>query len=191
VAEHAPQWWIYLRLTLFWIGAGAVVLWLGRELLHHWQSIGPWGSTEGGFFAWLAKLWRALLGRWRGLQARVQRLARRPGRAVEGETTAATLGWWGRWRARTAQERVRRLYLLLLERARVAGHGRSPSQTPYEYQKRLSPYVTGDEEALEGITQAFVQARYTPRQFQGDEVELLHRLWERLRRRLRRGADRS
>ena len=104
----------------------------------------------------------------------------------EPERGAATPGWWQRWRARTQRERVRRLYLVMLERAREVGPPRGSSQTPYEFAGRLAPHVTGEEEALTGLTEAFVEARYSQRDFQTHEVSLLHRLLNRLRRRLGR-----
>jgi hypothetical protein len=81
---------------------------------------------------------------------------------------------------------VRRLYLVMLERARQVGHPRSPSQSPYEYAVRLAPNVTGEEEALTGLTQAFVEARYGQRDFGSEEIHFLRRLLSRLRRRLRK-----
>ncbi|MGE5140273.1 MAG: DUF4129 domain-containing protein, partial [Rudaea sp.] len=93
--------------------------------------------------------------------------------------------WWQRWRARTARERVQRLYFSLLERAARSGFPRSPNQTPYEYAARLEPQIPVEGESLEALTGAFVQARYSRRDFTAAEVGVLHRLWRRLQAALR------
>ena len=92
------------------------------------------------------------------------------------------------WRATTTRERVRQLYLQMLRHAANAGRPRSPDQTPYEYAARLRPHVTDEQEALEGLTQAFVEARYSKRDFQQQELSPLRRLLARLRLALRRLA---
>ncbi len=98
----------------------------------------------------------------------------------------ADLSWWQRWQARTPRERIRRLYLALVQRAGQAGHPRRGEQTPYEYSSELSSYVAGQEKALTELTQAFVEARYGRRDFDTTQVSRLHRLWEELRAALRR-----
>jgi hypothetical protein len=181
-----PNWWIYLRLTVFWVAISGSALWLALQLLRHWQAVGVWPTLRQGLLRWLAGWWRGLLERWRGLPRRLRR-KRRTTPAFE-ETGARPAGstWWARWQARTTRERVRRLYLLALERARQAGAGRAPHESPYEYESRLSPRIVGDEEALSGLTQAFVEARYSRRDFELKELRLLRRLFSQLRNRLRR-----
>lgn len=186
VPTTVPAWWTYLRLTLFWVGVLVVILLLLRQFVRHWSAVSARGDLRRGILGWLAQLWRALLARWKGLRTQVSALRRRPVQAGEPEGGEATPSWWRRWRARTQRERVRRLYLVMLERARQVGHPRSPSQSPYEYAVRLAPNVTGEEEALTGLTQAFVEARYSQRDFESEEIHFLRRLWNRLRRRLRK-----
>jgi hypothetical protein len=109
-----------------------------------------------------------------------RRAAKKP---VQVTTTPS---WWQRWQARTPQERVRRFYLALLDRAAQAGLARHPDQTPYEYASRLKPHLSEEEDALSTLTQAFVEARYSRRTFEPKEVSLIQRLWQRLREKLRK-----
>jgi hypothetical protein len=81
---------------------------------------------------------------------------------------------------------VRQLYLRLLQHAANAGHPRSLVQTPYEYAVRLRPHVSDEQEALVGLTRAFVEARYSKRDFQHQEMGSLRGLLSRLRSALRR-----
>jgi hypothetical protein len=184
VTTAFPSWWEYLRLTVFWVAASAVLLWLIRELVRHWQAIGVWPTLRQGILGWLASLWRTLLERWFGVRQKVRTL--RPGKERGGKEPApAPATRWARWQVHTMRERVRRLYLLMLERARQAGAARAPHETPCEYAERLAPRVSGEENALRGLTQAFVEARYSQRDFELQDMRLLQRLFNRLRRRLR------
>ncbi len=184
VTTPFPSWWEYLRLTVFWVAASAVVLWLIRQLVRHWQAIGIWPTLRQGILGWLASLWRTLLERWLGVRQKVRALRTRTERCGR-EPAPAIATWWAQWKARTMRERVRRLYLLMLERARQAGAARAPHETPCEYENRLAPRVSGEEGALRGLTQAFVEARYSQRDFELQDMRLLQRLFNRLRRRLR------
>jgi hypothetical protein len=103
-----------------------------------------------------------------------------------GNALGSDAGWWQNWRAHTPRERVRRLYLALVQRANQAGVPRQADQTPYEYSAKLSSQLPGEQDALAKITDAFVQARYSRRDFQTEEVSQLHRLWQRLQSALRR-----
>ncbi len=179
-ATGEPIEFFYLRLAIFWLAVLVVILFLLRTYWRDRQAIGGW------------KIWNALLLWWRGLWAwlrrwknQVEGLIRRPVIAPALTVPGPTPYWWDRWRARTARERVRRLYLALVQRAAQAGHPRRPSQTPFEYAEGLESHLASEREALETLTEAFVQARYSPRPFSTDEVGLLHRLWQRLAAALR------
>jgi hypothetical protein len=186
VSGAFPDWWGYLRLTVFWIAVAGLALWLLRQLVRHWRTVGMWPALWQGLRNWLAGVWRALLGRWNNLGEQIRSLRFADGKPSVTEAQPNTASWWSRWRARTMREHVRRLYLLMLERAQQAGAGRAPHQTPNEYRRHLEPRVSGEEEALQGLTEAFVQARYSQRDFAQEDLQLLRRMFNRLRSRLRR-----
>ena len=73
---------------------------------------------------------------------------------------------------------------MMIERASRAGLPRTPDSSPYEYADRLEPHVGGEQEALHELTQAFVEARYSRRDFQEEEVGLARRLLIRVQRAL-------
>ena len=182
--DASPAWWVYLRLTVFWLAVAAVVLWLVRRLVSHWKELGAWSRLRQGLLSWLASLWRTLRNWWYGIRERTA--ARRGADVASGPgTPLAEAGAWVPWKASTERERVRRLYLLLLQRAQRVGAGRAPYQSPYEYERDLAARVSGEEEALDGLTEAFVGARYSQRDFQPEETRLLRQWYDRLRRRLR------
>ncbi len=80
--------------------------WRDRRASGIWKTIGDLlGAAWNGLLAWL-----------RGSTRRVQQILRRAPAPRGVESPGLTLAWWRAWRAPTARERVRRLYLALLER---------------------------------------------------------------------------
>jgi hypothetical protein len=136
-----------------------------------WQMIWQW---IGGLWSW-----------WQGVRARIERVL--PGShetATAGlPATSMRLRWW---QARSTRERVRRLYLTLLERSARTGYPRLPAQTPNEYGVELESHVPGHEAEIRALTEAFVEARYGRREFEPGRLYALHELWQRLLKALRR-----
>lgn len=176
-----PPWLPYLQATLFWVVVAVVLFILVRLYLRDRQRLGDGGGLRQWLAGWRHALWDRLRRVRRQVGAWWQQVTARP----VPEIAAGDLNWWERWRARNERERVRRLYRVLLERAAQAGHPRAPTATPYEYVGDLIPHVAGEEEALSSLTQAFVEARYSRREFQSEEVGWLRRHLDRLRTRLR------
>jgi len=181
-SETGPAWLFYLKMAVFWIVVVVSVTLLVRIYLRERRSVGGWGIWRG-----LVKMWQALWAWLMGVKERVTVRFNRPRAAQPITLPEAEPGWWQFWEARSARERVRRFYLALLQRAWQAGHPRRPDQTPSEYAAALKPHVPGDESALDALTSAFVQARYSRRDFHPDEVGWLRQVWQKLQARLRRG----
>ncbi len=183
---HLPSWFTYLQLSVFWAVALAVLLLVVRRYLRYQQATGQWGNVLGRVRQWLANLWYGLLRQWKAVHTRVVARTRTQKGEPGPDGAQVTPRWRSLWRAATTRERVRQLYLRLLQHAAKAGHPRSPAQTPYEYAVRLGPHVCDEQEALEGLTQAFVEARYSKRDFRQQEMGSLRGLLSRLRGALRR-----
>ncbi len=181
---HVPTWFAYLQLTVFWAAAATVLLLLLGHYLRYQRATGRWGDVLRNIRQWLVNLWRGLLWQWRGIRTwmgpRSSTQMEKPG--PEGEKTPPR--WRRLWQATTSRERVRQLYSLMLRHAATVGYPRLPTQTPYEYAARLRPHVIGEQQALEGLTQAFVEARYSERDFKDEEMTMLRRLLARLRKTL-------
>jgi hypothetical protein len=176
-----PAWLFYLRLVLFWIVILVVLFFLFRTLWLDRRAAGSWNVWRG-LFSWWRSFWLWLLKWKKRVEIQFRRVAGEP----PSDAREARLSWWQRWRARTARERVRRLYLALLNRAAKAGHPRRSIQTPFEYAAELEPRLAEEGDALETLTEAFVQARYSRRMFPPEEVSFLRRVWQRLQAALRK-----
>jgi hypothetical protein len=81
---------------------------------------------------------------------------------------------------------VRFFYLSAARRAARAGQPRRSGQTPYEYQDSLDERFPELEPDLEGLTGAFIQARYAPHPVEQEDVAAVKPLWERVKAALRR-----
>jgi len=183
----AAGWWQALQSLLLWaLIVGAVVY----ALIHFVRDRrGLWAIllARGGPLAWAARLveavarWLAGLRRsagtrWRGWTARWRPSA--PAQAVHRRL---------RWpRPRDAREHIRLLYLLGLRETARAGLGRTPAETPYEYARRAWPHLAEGGEELQRMTEAFVAARYSPRDPAPSQVGPLRQAYRRLRRACRR-----
>ncbi len=176
-----PPWLLYLRMTAFWIMVIVVLIYLARIYWRERPAIGSLGLKR-----WLWNAWRAFWAWLVGWGRRIEIRLRRPAVVPISPAAEAQPSWWQRWRARTARERVRRLYLALVSRAAQAGHPRAAHQTPLEYAARLEPHVAEEREALRQLTDSFVEARYSRRAFEPEEVNLLRRIWQRLQAALRK-----
>lgn len=177
----APDWLSAIRTVLLGVLAVLVVLFIVATYWRDRQASGIW-KTIGDL---LYGAWSALVAWLRGGTRRVQHIFSRTPSAPGPEPPRISLSWWRAWRAQTSRERVRRLYLALLERAARVGHARRPAQTPLEYSTDLQPHLH-DTQGLSTLTDAFVQARYSRQDFSAAQVTRLHRLWQRLRDELRR-----
>ena len=179
-------WLLYLRMTAFWIIVAIFLVYLLRVYWRDRQEIGRLGIRR-----WLVNGWRVFLTWLLGWRQRIEIRFRREPAALASEARQPQLAWLQRWRARTARERVRRLYLALVNRAAQAGHPRAAHQTPLEYKARLEPYLAGEGDALTTLTEAFIEARYSRRPFESEEVHFLRRIWQRLQTALRKPIARS
>ncbi len=177
----APEWLLAAQVILFAVIAAASIYFITRTYWQDRRFSGIWKVVGDTVRGW----WTALVTWLSPGKRLLQAAMRRKPKPRVPEAPRPTIGWWERWRARSGRERVRRLYLALVERAATAGYPRQSAQTPYEFSAELKAKVAGDEDALEELTDAFVQARYSRRDFRKEQLSTLHRLWQRLNAKLR------
>lgn len=83
------------------------------------------------------------------------------------------------------RQKVLFYYLALVRRAGETGHQRQEWQTPYEYERALLPGLQDETDSLDGLTEAFIHARYSRAEVTPSEAEQSRSAWDRLRRALR------
>ncbi len=86
---------------------------------------------------------------------------------------------------------IRQLYSSLLYEARQAGFPKEESQTPYDYLPELEQRLVEEKEALQSITNDYVEHRYGERPIEGAELSMLNRLWQTVVVRIRNRGGRK
>lgn len=128
--------------------------------------------------AWLRTLWRGASGRAAALRRAVR--VRLPARRKEGEEGG--LPWrFIRVGSLPPRERVRYFYLSIVRRAGEKGVERMKSETPDEYAHDLKHEWPGAEGEIEALTGAFLEARYSRRDFDEEDVNPVKRAWKEVR----------
>ena len=77
-------------------------------------------------------------------------------------------------------------YLAMLRRGGEGGHARRPAQTPYEYAHALESQIPEIDQDVDGLTEEFIEARYSRHDIPPEHVGLVRRYWERIKRALRK-----
>jgi len=181
-------WIELLRTLLFWALLMGIV---GYSFYHYFRARGGlWSKLKRiRLMSWLVGLWRALLRGGRraaalarvGLDATLKRL--RP------SVSPPSPPWrFISLRSLSKRELVRYFYLSIVRRAGQIGWRRRPSQTPYEYQEVLEERAAEASGDVAALTQAFVESRYSMRDFSPEEAGAVKQAWRRVRAFLRQAA---
>lgn len=93
----------------------------------------------------------------------------------------------------TSREQIRYLFLSITRKAGEKGIVRRLSETPSEYVRKLKEEWPEAATDLQGVTSAFLKARYSIQSIENEEVRAVMPAWRRLKRliRRRRGRDKS
>jgi hypothetical protein len=138
---------------------------------------------------WLGQTWRRVRDRLRGARARlaaVLKSAPRPSRTQHVRQPTHAAPRWVNLRRLSPRQRVQFFYLAMVRRGGEAGVGRQPSHTPYEYAIILREGRPEVIDEVTGLTEEFVEARYSRREIALEEARLVQRYWDRIKRALRR-----
>jgi hypothetical protein len=180
-------WLDVLKSLAFWLVFIAVI---GFSLYQFFrQHEGAWEFVRRiPGFKWLANFWHWLAGGFRGLNqhltaavdAGLQRLRER--RAQQTSLGGRFLNL----RRLTPRQRVFYFFFAMTRRGGDHGFPRRGAQTPYEYAATLEDALPDVDEDVASLTDAFVEARYSPRDVEENQAGVVRRYWERIRSALRR-----
>lgn len=186
--SHFPAW------------AGGAFFWLSMALILGYAAY-IYLSDRGVQFTWLLTFWRLLREQWLTLfgNYRQWQRSRLQGRAQpEASEGGPPLVHWSKrgldWRRLDPTQQVRYFYLTTLERAKAQGIGRTAGETPSQYAPRLAAHLaatgdpaaegeaaTRDPQAVQKLTDAFIQARYSKEPLQTTDSTVLAQIWEKLK----------
>ncbi len=133
------------------------------------ESLWTWEGFKADMRSFLSRLF----GRFRREKAAVPVAATPPPPIARETDTAIVFS-------------VRDIYRGLLWEMRRVGVPRRRPETPSEYRDRLEASLTSEDEALEAITQAYIEERYGQMNADGERLSALNRSWRSLRAVLRR-----
>jgi hypothetical protein len=187
VSSAGSPWLQVLGSAVFWIILLGII---GYALFRFWRD--RIAQPEGGesaagwwvrFRVWLHALWQ----RWWGWGQQVQeQLSLRRARRESRRPLAPSLSRLLFPRRLPPRELIRFFYLSAARRAEQAGQPRRSCQTPYEYRDSLDERFPELEPDLDGLTDAFVRARYSSQPVEEEQATAVKPLWERVKAALRR-----
>jgi hypothetical protein len=137
----------------------------------------------------LRALWLRLRRRARVARHTLRERLRGPAAPVDGGALGPGLRL-SRPRARSPREQIRYYYLAIVHRAGEQGVPRADNETPLEYVDDLKAHWPEAQSELDELTQAFLEARYSPQPIDKPAVARVKEEWKRIRERLRRSARR-
>ena len=143
---------------------------------------------------WLSQAWQ-----W---------LSRNAEKTREGLTRAIADGWQSlvsrlegnrilplsnllRLRALDPRRQIYFFYLAMVRRSEEQGLGRKPSQTPSEYAVTLEKALPTEDKDIESITEAFMTARYSRREVDSRDADVVKATWGRIRSALQKKSKES
>jgi hypothetical protein len=186
-------WWEALKTILIWGVVIAIVVYSIRQYLRQHEGFTNFLHRRP-ILRWLLHIWRWLKDLFGGIHkgivdavaANLERIRRR----------RSGIKNWGRSgfinpRRLDPRQRVYFFYLALIRRGNESGLTRSLSQTPYEYASTLADALPDVDEDVDALTEAFVEARYTPWDVEEQKANLVKIYWDRVRRALRSKRDRG
>ena len=93
--------------------------------------------------------------------------------------------------ALSPREKIYYFYLSTIKRANQRGVARKKSETPLEFVDDLKTNWPDAEEEIEELTEAFLQARYSPASIKEDDITPIKKQWKRLKSNLRKRKKRT
>jgi len=182
----APVPWLdVLQSLIFWLVALGVlayvasVLWRRRPPMPDWVGAGLLGRIWESIVRILQTLRRAGVATVQRVASALPRIRPRPGLSATRAFRFISLRRLG------PRELVEYFYLSVVERATRLGFGRESGETAAEYSQRLPQRFPDSEPDLHELTDAFLEARYGPRQVDEGLVATARARWQALKLKLR------
>jgi hypothetical protein len=177
----------FVQSLIFWAVFFAIVGYvLVQFLRRHPEIVDALKRIPG--MALLARLWHKLRDWLGGLSQQLEDLreARRKARGAAPPRSASAPHRWINPRRLSPRQQVQFYYLAMLRRSGEKGHPRQPTQTPYEYARALESQLPEVNQDVDGITDEFIEARYSRHNIPPEHVGLVRRYWERIKQALKR-----
>lgn len=188
VSPHTPlPWWEFVQSLLFWAFFLGIIIFSVRFYLMQNAAL---LKTLKGFavFLWVNEVWKRVKAWLRGanrhvsafLAVGIKRL-----RVQRVRLPASPLKRVVNFSKMSAREKIIYYYVSLIQLGENKGLVRKPSQTPSNYQKSLSNMIPEVDQDLQGLTETFLEARYSLHAIEDTNAVLAGSLWEKIKAILR------
>jgi hypothetical protein len=132
---------------------------------------------------WWQSLWQSVSHKVTTTRQAIQSRRQRP---AKKRLNLPEMRRFIRLSALSPRDQLRYFYLSTVERAGQRGVNRQQSETPLEFARDLKENWPDAEADVEKLTDAFLQAQYSPQPIEAKQVNPIKVHWKRLRARLRR-----
>jgi hypothetical protein len=182
-AAQPIAWLEILKSLLFWIFFLGVIVFALRYYLS--QNTALWKLlTSFPLFKWVNEAWKGLW-KWvrranRQLAGLVQEGFKRL-RAQRVIIPTQAIRRFLNFNQLSPREKIIFFYVSMIELGGQQGITRKPSQTPYQYENRLTREIPEVNQDLHTLTDTFIEARYSQHPFEQPKAEQASSLWERIK----------
>lgn len=177
----------FVQSLIFWIVFLIVVGYVITQYLRRHPEAADWLKRLPGM-SLVLRVWRKVRAWFGGLNQQFEDLleARRRARRPAPARSPSAPRRWLNLRRLSPRQQVQFYYLAMLRRGGEHGHTRQPTQTPYEYARTLEGQIPEINQDVDGLTEQFIEARYSRHDIQPEHVSLVRRYWERIKQALKR-----
>jgi hypothetical protein len=186
IAEQSatPVAWLeILKSIAFWVIFIVVIVFAIRYYLS--QNVVLWTAIRNfPLFRWASGFFNGIWGFLRGANRQISGMVRagvkRLRRPRAGSPVQAIRRMFNLARL-NPREKVIYFYLSLIHLGGERGLNRRESQTPYQYEQRLEEAIPDVEEELHGLTETFLEARYSRHTVEEPQAEKASSLLEHIK----------
>jgi hypothetical protein len=175
------NWGAIIQSLLFWAVVAACAFYLVRSYVQRRPRLARTAGASTAVLAALSRLW-SVVQDWlrRSRDALIERMPRRlmPGADVSVGVMSLPFARRGHLSPR---DQVVQSYLRMVRRAEREGVARQPSQTPHEFEPVLITRLPEAGSAVHDLTDAFIQARYSPHEVGDDTAGRAQISWQKIR----------
>ncbi len=176
-------WLEIIRSLAFWIIFLGVIFFALRYFLSQnqalWQAI-----LRFPLFRWISAAWDGFWKWLRGANQQIAGLVKTGIKRLRAQRTAVPTQVIRRLfniARLNPREKIIYYYINLVETGGEQGLVRKPAQTPYQYENRLRGAMPEVEQELHGLTDTFIEARYSQHPVEQTNADQASSLWERIK----------
>lgn len=182
-ASTPLPWWEFFKSLAFWVVFLGVIFFALRYYLM--QNAALLNAIQHfPLFRWLSNRWRHLAAWMRCTGKQVNAIIKTGLKQLRPQKTilpGASLRRIINVSRLSARDKVIHYYLSLIQMAGERGIRRAPSQTPEQYKRLVNQAIPEVEEELHGLTETFLEARYSQHPVQESNAVQAGSLWERIK----------